>query len=253
MNVFSVHTYTIKISFTCRHSTLFYLTLPQLALSCVALPMRSLAGTGQSQESINASHVRADLLYKEAIMNVGQSYGTVYMGSPQSSSSSSSQAGSVSNHPGEEQRERKKERRSVGGKGDMRDQYLLFTQLTFCLSSSFSSISYHNDWLPSTLHYSISLQLPGLYMLHGVNTPNSSNSSSNSKLEVTDSPLQQRRRGNGDNPSTSSSSSSSSSSSGSNSIHILHDTIAIDVRNSYPSASYNSHTDFSVERNADNA
>ena len=111
MNVFSVHTYTIKISFTCRHSTLFYLTLPQLALSCVALPMRSLAGTGQSQESINASHVRADLLYKEAIMNVGQSYGTVYMGSPQSSSSSSSQAGSVSNHPGEEQRERKKERK----------------------------------------------------------------------------------------------------------------------------------------------
>ena len=38
--------------------------------------------TGHSQESINAKHVRDDQLYNEAIQNVGQSYGTVYMGSP---------------------------------------------------------------------------------------------------------------------------------------------------------------------------
>ena len=37
---------------------------------------------GQSQASIDAKHVQADMLYKEAIDKVGHSYGTVYMGSP---------------------------------------------------------------------------------------------------------------------------------------------------------------------------
>ena len=53
---------------------------------------------GQSQESITASHVRADLLYKAAILNVGESCGTVYMGSPQTSSQSQSQSGNILNN-----------------------------------------------------------------------------------------------------------------------------------------------------------
>ena len=94
--------------------------------------------------------------------------------------------------------------------------------------------------------------LSGQYMLHGVNTPTSSNSS----IEATDSPVQQRRRGNGDNPS-----SSSSSNPGLLTGNMAQDTIAIDVRNSYNSTSsstlftttYNAHADFHNEKNIDNA
>ena len=124
--------------------------------------------------------------------------------------------------------------------------FVIFSFVRF-LSALFSHFDSH--FLPLPIYCCFS----GQYMLHGVNTSTSSNSSA----EATDSPVQQRRRGNGDNPPTSSSSSNPNLISG----HMTQDTIAIDVRNSYNSTSastlftstYNAHADFHNEKNVDNA
>ena len=60
----------------------FKMTSLNITVHNKAWHVSALLRLGQSQASIDAKHVQADILYKEAIDKVGHNYGTVYMGSP---------------------------------------------------------------------------------------------------------------------------------------------------------------------------